>query len=348
MNLTFHDDLDIVTISNNVIKALGDWTKDREKWSKEYDRYTRIATCTHNPTDEIEAKQRAKEIARRIALIDGGDLVQVYGNVVEPILREYVGISGGSRVFGVDPCIDIPRRIGLILKFLNATKAYVDIRWTCTYDMSKICSICFSSMRKCSPIMICDKCGHTRTIPPTLHIHLEHSRSRSESTYDSSKNFRKEYMHLCGLQDDMGPEEEADIASYLYRSGIKDPTRDDIRDAIKATGYNNYRDTNLIYSRVTRTPLPPIDIHIDICSGRFLEYNRVFQSLETKEGTNITNLHFLIKLFLWQENIPHDDTWFRTLSPTTETKHRRNVKRVCTILQKEDPSRKWLWPSSWD
>lgn len=155
-------------------------------------------------------------------------------------------------------------------------------------------------------------------------------------------------MHLCGLQDDMGPEEEADIASYLYRSGIKDPTRDDIRDAIKATGYNNYRDTNLIYSRVTRTPLPPIDIHIDICLGRFLEYNRVFQSLETKEGTNITNLHFLIKLFLWQENIPHDDTWFRTLSPTTETKHRRNVKRVCTILQKEDPSRKWLWPSSWD
>ncbi len=347
-SITFHDDLDIIALYGNVVNLLGEWVKDRDRWAKEYERYMKIASCTHNPSDELEAKQRAKKILKRLNMIDSTDLVQTYRDTTASILQEYMELSGGSRVFGIDPCIDVPKRIGVILKFLDVTKSYVNIQWICTYDMSRICPLCFGPTRKCSPIMICERCGHSRSIPLTLDLHIDHGHSASDSTYDSSKNFRKEYMHLCGLQDDMGPDEEVDIASYLYRAGIKDPTRDDIRDAIRATGYNNYRDTNLIYSRITKAPLPSIIIHIDTCARRFQEYNRVFQDLEVKEGTNITNLHFLIKLFLWQENIPYESSWFRTLSSNTEAKHRRNVKRVCSILQKQDPEHRWLWPSSWE
>lgn len=345
--ITFHDDLDILSINDTVLKILEGWIKGKDRLEKEHALYSRIAANTHNPIDELEAKQRIKKISNRIALINSGTLLSGYQDSISPILKEYMNISGGSRVFGIDHCIDIPKRIGLIIRFLGIVGKYLDIRWSCTYDISRICPRCYGSMRKCSTIMTCERCNYSRVVPPSLELYVDLGKSRSNSTYDARKNFRKEYMHLCGLQNDMYPGEIDDITSYLYRAGIKDPYRDDIRDAIKATGYNNYRDTNLIYSMITNTPLPAIESHIDICTDRFQEYNEVFQNLEVREGTNITNLHFLIKLFLWQENVPYDDSWFRALSPATEAKHRRNVKRVVSIFQKQNSTRKWPLPPSW-
>lgn len=344
--ITFHDDLDILHIDDSVVKILQGWMKDRDRLVKEHGLYSKIAANTHNPIDEIEAKQRIKKILIRLAMIDSGRLVEDYILATSSIIKEYINISGGSRVFGIDQCVDIPKRIGLILRFLDIVTKYLDIRWSCTYDITRICPRCYGPMKRCSTIMVCEKCNYSRLIPPSLQLYVDLGKSKANSTYDSSKNYRKEYMHLCGLQHDMGPNEIDDITSYLYRASVKNITRDDIRDAIKATGYNNYRDTNLIYSLITNTPLPSIEAYADQCTERFREYSETFHTLEIKEGTNITNIHFLTKLFLWQEGIAYDESWFRTLSPVTEAKHRRNIRRVCSILEKQGTKR-WPIPPSW-
>lgn len=346
--LTFHDDLNIHHIYEEILMALKGYVAQKERYERECKRLRKIIRDSHNPTDRTLAANILEEMEKLLSRIKDGTLVDFYRTKAVPYLIEYSKLCGSSRVFGMDSCTNIPKRVGIIISFLEAIREFSKIDWSCTYNMEKICPQCFSVMRKCSPIMICDVCGHSHAITHTLGIHIEGGRIKIESTYDASKNFRKEFLHLCGAINDMKDEEEEDIRSYLYRASIKEPTRDNIRDGIRACGYNNYHDANYIFSLITKEPLPPILPYLEVCIVRFEQYFHVFHVLEDKEGVNITNLHFLIKLFLWLEDVEYSKEWFRDLSSQTEAKHKRNARKVCNILKNQDKDKKWDCPSEWE
>lgn len=328
--------------------VLKSYVERKDAYEKECMRLKKISEKSHNPADRARATITLREMQRLLPSIKNGTLPDLYSKRVSPFLVEYSKLCGSSRVFGMDKCTNIPKRVGIILSFLDATKEFTKITWTCTYNMEKICPKCYSSMRKCSTVMMCDMCGYSHKIEKTLNVMLDGDRIKMESTYDACKNFRKEYSHVCGIINDLKDGEKEDVESYLYRAGFKNPTRENIHDGIRACGYNNYHDINLLYHKITGGPLPNIYPYIDVCCSRFEQYFRTFKSLDNKEGTNITNLHFLIKLFLWQEGVPYENSWFRSLSDNTEEKHRRNAKKVCNILKTLDPERKWEYPSEWD
>jgi len=292
--------------------------------------------------------KRMKEMDSILNRAIDGSLISSFTRRAQQLLTEYNKLCGTVRIFGMDKCANIPRRVGIILSFLDVVREYSDIEYTCTYNMERICPKCFSTMKRLGPLLICNECEYTHKIERTLGIILDGNKIKTESTYDACKNFRKEYMHLCGIINELKDGEKEDISSYLYRAGFKNPTRENIRDGIHACGYNNYHDTNYLYHIIMDQPLPNIYHMMDICAQRFEQYFNVFQSLDDREGKNVTNLHFLIKLFLWQENIEYDDCWFRTLSPSTEDKHIRNAKKICTILNDQDKDRNWKYPSIWD
>lgn len=345
--ITFHDDLNIYYIYDSVIALLKSYVSNRDSYEKEYEILKKISLMSHNPTDRSRAIYMIREMDKLLPLIRDKTLPEVYMKRVAPYLYEYNNLCGYSRVFGMDKCPNIPKRVGTIISFLEVTKEYTKITYSCSYNMDKICSRCYSKMKKCGPIMVCNACGYTHKIENVPGIMFDGMKIRTESTYDAPKNFRKEYMHLCGIIHDMKDGEKEDIESYLYRAGFKHPTRENIRDGIRACGYNNYHDTNYIHHKITGEPLPYIYAYIDICIDRFEQYFEVFQSLDDKEGHNITNLHFLIKLFLWQENLQYEDCWFRTLSSQTELKHQRNARKVCNVLALQDKERNWKCPSIW-
>lgn len=346
-HFTFYDDLNIHHICSEVVTVLDGYIQGRASYEREYRRLKKIIEKSHNPADRARAVSLTRDMDRYLGMIRDGTLTDVYKKKVQDSLNEYNILCGTSRIFGMDKCTNIPRRIGIIISFLNITKEFHRITWTCTYNMNKICPRCYSLMRKCGPVMMCDQCKYSHKAEKMLNVVIDGDQIKVESTYDASKNFRKEYSHVCGTIHDMRDGEREDIESYLYRAGFKSPTRENIRDSIRACGYNNYHDTNLLYHQITSQPLPPIAQYIDICSARFEQYFQVFQSLHDKEGHNITNLHFLIRLFLWQEKIPYDDTWFRSLSESTEAKHRRNAKKVCSILKTQDIHHEWNIPDHW-
>lgn len=347
-HLSFHDDLNIHYIYSEVLDVLKTYIAQKDPYEKECRRLKKIIDKSHNPADRARATIILKEMEKLLPFIRDGTLANIYSRRVSSFLSEYSNLCGSSRVFGMDKCTNIPKRVGIILSFLELTKEYSKISWTCSYNMEKICPKCYSSMRKCGPIMTCDTCGYSHKIEKTLNVLVDGNKIKTESTYDASKNFRKEFSHVCGILHDKKDGEKEDIDSYLYRAGFKNPTRDNIRDGIRACGYNNYHDTNLLFHEITGEPLPNIYQYMDICGARFEQYFKVFQSLDDKEGHNITNLHFLIKLFLWQEGVHYEDCWFRSLSDQTEAKHKRNAKKVCNILKTQDTERKWEYPSDWD
>lgn len=345
--LTFHDDLNIHHIYEEVLNALKGFVERRDEYERECKRLETISRDSHNPADRTNAANILEEMEKLLPMVKDGSLIVLYQKKISPYLIEYNKLCGSSRIFGMDQCTNIPKRVGIIISFLESIKEFSKIEWSCSYNMEKICPKCFSIMKKCGPIMCCI-CGYNHVITRTLGIHIEGGRIKAESTYDASKNFRKEFLHLCGAINDMKDEEEEDVRSYLYRASIKEPTRDNIRDGIHATGYNNYHDTNYIFSLITKEPLPPILPYLDMCITRFEQYFRIFHTLEDKEGINITNLHFLIKLFFYQEDIEYSKEWFRNLSDQTEAKHKRNAKKICTILRNQDKDKRWDYPPEWD
>lgn len=345
--LSFHDNLNILSLADEISTKLQSSLDHRASIEEDYERYQKISEKSHNASDRIRAKNALREIEKKLLFIRDGSLVSRYKEKVSPFLSEYHQLYGSSRVFGMDNCPNIPKRVSIILSFLKVTKDFLPIEWTCTYNMEKVCTRCHSQMRKCGSILVCDKCGYSRKIERMMGVHFIGNRIRLESTYDAAKNFRKEYLHLCGNLSELKEGEKEDIESYLYRAGIKEPKREHIREAIHACGYDNYHDVNYIFSLITREPLPDISDYIDICTQRFEHYFSVFQSLSDKEGKNITNIHFLIRLFLWQEGIAYQEDWFRSLAPSTENKHRRNAKKVCAILKTQDSEHTWNIPPSW-
>jgi hypothetical protein len=179
------------------------------------------------------------------------------------------------------------------------------------------------------------------------NIQMDDGKVRTKSTYKAPKNFKKEYLHLCGVLSSVTDDQESDIRSYLYRAHINPITHDDIHAAMKECGYTNYNNIPLLAHRIADLPLPPLLEHLDKALDRFELYFEVFKASDC-EGKNISNLHFLIRLFLWQDGIEYDDNWFRKLSSATEKKHQSNAKKVCLVLQVREPSKNWQWPSEWD
>jgi hypothetical protein len=116
---------------------------------------------------------------------------------------------------------------------------------------------------------------------------------------------------------------------------------------MKECGYTNYNNIPLLANRIANLPLPPIIGYLDKALDRFESYFEVFKSSDC-EGKNISNLHFLIRLFLWQDEVEYNEHWFRKLSPVTEAKHQSNAKKVCLVLQAREPSKNWKWPPAWD
>lgn len=347
-HVSFHDDINIHLIYEDAVSALNSSMDKVDVYEKEYETMKKIALKSHSPSDRSKATMAMRTMDKVLPYIRDRSLLSRYQRRVLPIIAKYDEICGRSRIFGMDTCTNVPMRVGLIISFLEETHSYTGITYTCSYDMSRVCSRCYSIMRKCGPIMICDECGFAYKIERTLGIDIDSTGMRVESTYDACKNFRKEYAHVCGIINDIRDGEKEDIESYLYRAGFKEPTHEHVRDAIRVCGYNNYHDTNLLYHRITGQPLPNIHQYIDVCSDRFEQYFRAFQSLDDKEGQNITNIHFLIKLFLWQEGVPYDTAWFRSLSAQTESKHIRNAKKVCAVIRLQKPDTGWKYPPSWD
>lgn len=346
MHLTFHDDLNIASVSSDIQAMLEDCINSRDQYEKYCKYYKIIAMKSHNPSDRLLAAEKYAKLMRIYPMIKSGTLVTEYKKRTGPYLEQYAGIAGTSRVFGMDSCSNVPKRVGIILNFLSAASNFIELTWTCTYNMEKVCPLCYRTMRKCPPLLLCD-CGYSHVIVVTSKVRIEDGKIRSPSSYKAEKNFLKEFKHVCGLLHSCQPGEKEDIESHLYRSGIHEPTRDNIRASMHACGYNNYNDTNYIYSSITKTPLPPLDRYVDVCISRFKSYYNVFQSIE-KEGKNITNIHILIQLFLWQEDIPYEKDWFRKLSPATEAKHIRNIRKVCEILSEQEPDGNWKYPPEWD
>lgn len=340
----FHDDININRIYGDVVKILESMLDNRDHIEKEYKRYKIISEKSHNVRDRDKAASILAKFEPYIVSLLDGTIVDTYRSKVAHLINEYNRLAPRTRVFGMDDCANIPRRVATIRRFFEITSTYVDIKWECTYSMSRICSNCYSHMKKVGPIMRCSSCGHTQMMS-NMGDGVEHS--KGESTYKPRKNYEKEYRHVCGLSNGSSNDQKIDIESYLYRSGIHEPTRNDVRNAIKACGYSNYNDTNWLYSQITGNPLPPIDSYIDITGDRFELYYRAF-STASKDGKNITNIHFLIRLFLWQENVPYEDEWFSSLSERTLAKHRRNAILVCNILKDEYPDMRWDYPPEWD
>lgn len=341
----FHDDINIGKIYSDVISDLNSMLDRRTEIKNDYDRYKIIAEKSHNITDKSAASSIVLRYDTFISYLMDGSIVQEYNKKVSNLLNEYDILSPSTRIFGMDNCNNIPKRVAIIRKFLQISEKYVNIEWECTYNMSRICSVCFKHMKKMGSIMQCRECGHTQLATISIDGGSQ-GISTGESTYKPRKNYDKEFRHVCGLSHGSSHNQVVDIESYLYRSGIHNPTRTDIRSAIRACGHCNYNDTNWIYSQISGEELPQLEAYGDITGNRFEMYYRAFSNAN-KEGKNITNIHFLIRLFLWQENIDYNEEWFSVLSDRTLTKHRNNAIIVCNILKEEFPDMNWNYPSEW-
>lgn len=353
MNISFHDDINLISLNAQILEKLETDIAESKKYEDEIERLNVIIKEIENPSDKTIAMEKKKKIESILFSIKNNKYISMYKEKIDPILLEYKKICGTSRVFGMDTCTDIPKRVGIIIQFLEKAKEFIHIEWECSFNMSRICPKCYGSTKKCASIMICTNkdCNFSYEIIKVPNIGNITNSSKSESTYQAAKNYKKEYMHLCGLINNSSKDQITDIDEYLYRNGIHNKTRADIRDAIHACGYNNYNDINYIYSEITKEPLPPIEKYMSVCIERFKLYFDVFessQSLGIIEGSNITNIHFLTKLFLWQEGVSYDPTWFRQLADMTEKRHIRNAKKVCDILKSQNPQMNWSYPSEWN
>lgn len=340
----FHDDLNIHKIHLDVIETLESMLKEKDEIKCTYDRYKIIADKSHNVNDRDQAVAIIKKYDTYIGSLVNGTIVEEYKSRVSGLLHEYDILSPKTRVFGMDKCINIPKRVTIITRYMHVLESYIDVEWECSYNMSRICTACFKHTKKVGSIMQCRSCGHTQIATPTIDGSAG-ANQQKESTYKPRKNYDKEYRHVCGLIHNSSSDQVADIESYLYRSGIHEPTREDVRRAISPCGYDNYNDTNWIYAQVTSKELPPISEYTDITGDRFEMYYRTFKNASV-EGRNVTNIHFLIRLFLWQEGIEFEEEWFSSLSERTLAKHRRNAQIICSILQEEHPDMNWRYPTS--
>lgn len=341
MHISFHDDHNIVYVYNEVIKTLQQYIDQKELYISAYEQQKALLQNSPSPEARMKAASIVKEGTFLMPMILDDTLIAKYKDRVGETLREYRKLCMGTKMFGVDQCTDIPRRVGIISRFLHLTRGYIPITWECTYNMDMICPRCFSQLKRYGHVVKCIKCSFSQTRETHYGHHSIDSVSKTDGSYDATKNFRKEYAHLCGIVNEIKLGQVDQIRSYLTRACIKEPTRSHIRDGFKNCGYANYHDVNAVYSEISGEPLPSVTEHIEACADMFQQYSKTFHSLDSKEGSNITNIHFLIRLFLWRLKVPYQEDWFRPLSRETEEKHKRNARKVCSILQ-------WDTPPEWN
>lgn len=346
MVVQFHSDLPIHTVYKKVVDKLEKIVENRQVYIDEYNRCRKIAECSHNPEDRQAAHSKYLKMEKIIKDVEDGTLVDNFKEKSIPIVKEYLDNQGNGYVFGSDNKVNIPKRVSIIITFMNLINDFIHMEWECTFNMEDVCPRCFSFTEKRSNVMVCPKCKFIYASDPTKPQSSDPEDHVKESTYKSVKNYKREFFHLCGLQNSCEPGEVDGIASYLYRSGIKKPTRADIRLAIPGCGYKNYNDTNYIYSEITKESLPPISEYMPACTDRFEKYYMEFDKRHPED--NVTNLHFLTKLFLFQEKVHTEDDWFRKLSSKTEARHRKNAIGILAILRERYPNDNWVYPPEWD
>jgi hypothetical protein len=345
MVISFHDDYPIHALYKRVLLKLEALVVSKASYISEYEKYKKIANHSHNPEDRQCAYLKYLKMNKIVVMLEDESLIRKYKERLLPIVCMYRDNQGNGYVFGMNSNINVPKRVSIIISFMKAVNEFAKIEWKCSFNMNDICPACFSYMETRSSVMFCTKCKSTFAINPSEGKSIDIDDIPKESTYKSSKNYKKEFMHLCGLQHSCEVDEVDNIRSHLYRSDCKDPTRSDIRLAIPRCGYKNYNDTNYIYTAITKEDLPPISQHIAACTDRFEKYYEEFD--RTYSEGNITNLHFLTKLFLFQENVHTDDDWFRKLSDKTENRHRENATRIVGILAERYPNDNWVVPPEW-
>jgi len=341
--ITFHADYPIHVLYKKVLVKLEGMDKD--VYSNEYNRYKRIADESNNPEDRAIAHSKVVRMEGILRMLEDGTLVSTFKSRAQPLLVQYFQVQGNGYVFGMNLKSDAPKRVHIIISFLKMVNEFVNVEWECTFNMGDVCPSCHRYMEKKGIIMVCKGCGESLSLENTS-ISISNEDNQKVSTYKSPKNYRKEYNHLCGIIHSCENDEIPTIQSYLYKTECSHPTRDDIRQAISSCGYRNYNDTNYIYSQITGDPLPPIADYVSACADRFEKYHGVFVELQIPG--NVTNLHFLTKLFLYQEKVPAQDDWFRTLSPSTEKRHRGNAIRICRILASRYSDQDWTVPPEWE
>lgn len=343
--IQFHDDYPVYSLYKRVLAKLEALVLDKDRYISEYHRYKTISTCSHNPEDRQAAYLEYLKMEKIVKMLEEDTLISNFKMKVLPIVKNYEDNRGSGYVFGMNNKVNVPKRVATIIAFMEAINQFARVQWNCTFNMNDVCPKCFSYTEMRGNVMFCIKCKCSFSVDPSEGKSADPDDLVKESTYKSSKNYKKEFMHLCGLQHSCEVDQVENIRSYLYRSDCKNPTRSDIRLAIPRCGYKNYNDTNYIYSAITKEDLPPISDYIVPCTERFEKYYEEFDRTHT-EG-NITNLHFLTKLFLFQEKVPTQDDWFRQLSEKTELRHKRNATRIVTILNEKYPNDNWVVPPEW-
>ena len=344
MEISFYDDLNLDRLHTQVLSIVSSTVSNRRQIEETLAVYKVIATRSLNPQDVYMAREKIYQLERQLDTV----VLTDFNMSTSPIMSEYNSISGRSTIFGIDKCACIPQRVHIIQRYLHTISRYIDIRWSCTYDLSMVCEHCFNRMKKYGPILECPHCGNCFTVSSVKGLIYEDGDIKKPTTYKSSKNFRKEYLHICGIMTNASADEIIDIDYYLYTLNIYDITRDDIRMAIPACNYSNYNDTNYIFSAITKQPLPPLYQYLELCTEKFNYYHDIFKSIITDlDGTNVTNLSMLIRLFLWQEGKQYDKSWFKSLSDSTTLKRGKDAEKVCSILQRKFPNMNWKCPSNW-
>lgn len=345
MEIIFYDNVNLYKLYNDTIEKLQEIERNKDNILEEYEILSCIIENSHNNIDISDAKEKQQNNKFIIDMLKKDNLIKSFKKETIPLIKLYVEISGYSNIYGIDKCKCIPKRVYIIICILEIINRYVKIKWTCTYDLSKYCTICFSVLNKCDQVMYCNKCDKSYSIHSLPSI-TSKVKVKKKSTYNATKNFKKEYLRVCSNIMPVDEVEINNIDYYLYYIGIFDPTHMDIRNAIEECGYNNYNDTNQIHAIITGKPMPDLYRYLDVCIERFVKYWEIFESIDT-DGNNITNIHFLIKLFLWQEKIQYDEAWFRILKEDTEQRHKNNAIKICEILGKKEGKDKWPIPEKW-
>lgn len=344
--IEFYDSYPIHTLYQRILSRLQTIEKDSDIYIEEYNRISIIAERSTNPQDKADARDTIARRSRIIDFVKNKTLVNTYIEIVADYVNSHLISSSKVVTFGSETQDEISDRVINIIKFFKESSKFVNLEWKCSFSLNAFCSNCLIKFQDSNTgTRMCPICYTTADNMNYSPNGIRNDVTK-ESTYKAAKNFRKEFQRLCGAMPCVKVGQEDDIRNYLYRANTKgDITREDIRNAISQCGYKNYSSINYLFSKITGSPLPPIDKYLTTFNSRFEKYYGVFKSLYPV-GVNVTNIHHLIKLFLKLEGIPYDDEWFRTLSTGTKDKHEMNIQKVLTKLQEEDKEHNWVLPKN--
>ena len=345
MNFEFDNNINIINIYRLILVELG--KKDTDEYLRQY-ALLESSVLLLSGVDRIECQKQMSLMGHNAKIMRKTSIVKHYQEIISPTLKSYIDVNNGSFMFGIDKCTNITKRIGIILKFFMITNKYVNLTYKTSFNIRSVCMKCFDKNIVHKTHTVCEKCGYVCKDESIISLIIENGRIKSKNTYDANKNFRKEIQYVCGAINKVQDGQIEIVENFLIESRLE-ITRQMVRGAIKSCGYDNYCDTNYIYSHIKEdiSLLPNLMPHMEKLSVRFDKYYDILYEIPDREGENVTNIHFLIQLFLYQENIEYDKSWFKILSGPTISKHIRNAIKVCRKLSQVDKSTNWSIPTDW-